>query len=132
LGRDAEAERHFQQALALAPDDPQSHFYYSRWLAERQHLGTAEGLLNRSLEYYRAGRFQDCIDAARRALQLNPNYAEAYNNLAAAYDSLGQYDEGIHAAQEALRLKPDFTLARNNLAWAESQQATGARAARRN
>jgi Flp pilus assembly protein TadD len=119
LGRDAEAEQHFLRAMVLAPEDPQSHFYYSRWLAERHHrASTPEDLLNLSLEYYRAERFQDCIQAARQALRLNPNYAEAYNNIAAAYNSLGQYDDGIHAAQQAVCLKPDFTLARNNLAWA--------------
>ena len=62
------------------------------------------------------------IDAARQALKLNPNYAEAYNNIAAAENALGHYSEGIRAAHEALRRKPDFALARNNLAWAESQQ----------
>ena len=61
------------------------------------------------------------IDAARQALALKPDYAEAFNNIAAAHASLRQWDEAIRAAQEALRLRPDFPLARNNLAWAEGE-----------
>lgn len=195
LGHDAEAQRHFARALALAPGDSQSYYYYARWLSERgrtpQAIGllqtgiektpsdiecrtlllqlyanehavdkfqalladslriapddpnilrlrnsppaalqpvaspprTPEGFLTLSLSDYEAGRYEDCIEAARQALRLNPNYAEAYNNIAAAFNALGRYDEGIRAAEEAVRLKPDYTLARNNLAWARSQKA---------
>ena len=84
---------------------------------------TAEQLLNLSLLYYQAGRFPECIQTAKRALELNPNYAEAYNNIAAGYNSLRQWDEGVKAASEAIRLKPDFELAKNNLAYAMSQKA---------
>jgi len=84
---------------------------------------TPEGFLSLSLSYYQAGRYEDCIIAAQQALHLNPNYAEAYNNIAAASNALGRFDDGIRAAQEAVRLKPDFELARNNLAWAQAQRA---------
>src|SRR5437870_3675183 len=36
--------------------------------------------LNQSVEHYRAGRFQDCITAARQVLAINPNSALAYSN----------------------------------------------------
>ena len=201
LGRNAEAEQHFQAALTLQPDDSASYYYYARWLSQQGKTGpavtmlergvaknsadmlcrtlllqlyanlgnrgqfdkllaeslriapedkelmqlstlkvsaplapppvapannqvqqTPEGLLEISLSYYQAKRYQASIDAARQALKLNPSYAEAYNNIAAAENALGHYAEGIRAAQQALLLKPDFPLARNNLAWAQSQQ----------
>jgi tetratricopeptide (TPR) repeat protein len=78
-----------------------------------------------SLAYCQTGRYEDCAQAAKQALRLRPNYAEAYNNIAAAYQSMGRWDEAIHAAQEAIRLKPDFQLARNNLAFASSQKSLG-------
>lgn len=78
-----------------------------------------EGYLALSLDHYQHGRYQECIEAARKALLLNPAYAEAYNNIAAAYQSMGRWDDAIDAAQKALALKPDFPLARNNLAWSE-------------
>lgn len=91
---------------------------------ERDAAGrpTAENLLSLSLLYHRMRRFDDSIRAARGALQIKPDYAEAYNNLAAAHEELRQWDAAIAAAREAVRLKPDFTLARNNLAWAETQR----------
>jgi len=85
-------------------------------------LHTAQYFLNVSLQYYEAGRYQDCIAAAREALQRDPDMAEAYNNLAAGSASLGMWDEAIRAANEAIRIKPDFQLARNNLAWALDQK----------
>jgi tetratricopeptide (TPR) repeat protein len=121
------------ESLRAAPNDPAVLRYRSAHgdrdakLRQVQQAAeakpTPDGLLGLSLTYYQAGRFDDCIRAAREALRLNPSYAEAYNNIAAAYNSMGKYDEGIKAAQEAVRLKPDFTLARNNLAWAQSQKA---------
>ena len=83
---------------------------------------TPESLLDLSLRHFRADRWRECIAAAREALTLKPDMAEAYNNIAAGYAALGQWDEAIAAARQALRLKPDFPLAKNNLAWALDQQ----------
>ncbi len=83
---------------------------------------TPEDFLNLSLTYERAGKHQECIDAARQALTMRPNYAEAYNNIAAGYQSMQRWDEAIAAAEKALELKPDFQLARNNLQYSLSQK----------
>jgi tetratricopeptide (TPR) repeat protein len=86
---------------------------------------TPEAYLSLSLAYYQAGRYSDCIAAARNALRLKPDYAEAYNNIAAAYNSMQRWDEGIRAADEALRINPGYELARNNRAWAVAQKSRG-------
>lgn len=88
---------------------------------------TAAQLLDLSLVHYRARRYSEAIVAAKQALRLQPNYAEAYNNLAASYAELKQWDEAIDAAQHALILKPDFTLARNNLLWALDEKRRAAK-----
>jgi protein O-mannosyl-transferase len=85
--------------------------------------GSPEYFVNQSLADYQAGRYRECIEAARQALKLRPDYAEAYNNIAAAQASMGQYNEAIKNALAALKINPDFQLARNNLAWAEGEQA---------
>jgi tetratricopeptide (TPR) repeat protein len=82
-------------------------------------------MLSRSLTLYQEGKFQESIAVAQAALQIDPNSADAYNNIAAAHASLRQWDEAITAAQQALRLQPDFTLARNNLNWALEQKRLG-------
>lgn len=82
----------------------------------------AEDWLNASLRADQAGAYRLCIEDARKALQLRPDYPEAYNNIAAGYEGLHQWAEAIAAARAALRLKPDFQLAKNNLAWAQQEE----------
>jgi Flp pilus assembly protein TadD len=128
-GRDADAKALASETLALAPGDSLA----ARFLNGRGDIAvspptaprieTAEDFLNTSLRLYQAGDFQGSIGAARKALEIRPDYAEAHNNVAAGLASLGRWDEAIAAAREALRLRPDFPLARNNLAWAEREKA---------
>jgi tetratricopeptide (TPR) repeat protein len=89
---------------------------------EKLFAGKARAWLNVSFESFNQGRFGDSIDAARQALTLNPDYAEAYNNVAAAHAALARWDDAIHAARQAISLKPDFQLAKNNLAWATTEK----------
>jgi uncharacterized protein (TIGR02996 family) len=84
---------------------------------------SAAALLDESLHLYQAGKFEACIAAAQSALKLQPNFPEAWNNIAAADASLHRWDEAIAAAQKAIALKPDFQLAKNNLAWALAEKA---------
>jgi len=88
---------------------------------------TATDFLNESLALNRAGKYAESIVAARKALQANPNMAEAWNNIAAGYQGLHRWDEAMKAAQKAIALKPDFQLAKNNLAWSLSQKKLGIR-----
>lgn len=200
LGRHAEAEQHFRNAIQWSPNQSTGYFYYGRWLnsqrrspeaetnlrtalrlnphdfqarallsqvhAQQQQWkelrelvedtlriapgdptalhfrmiveaneraskaaadsafaqGSPEAFMEMSLAHFRAGRYMDCVRAAEKALQLRPNYAEAYNNIAAGYNALKMWDKGIAAAREAVRLKPDWELARNNLAHAMRQK----------
>jgi Flp pilus assembly protein TadD len=75
-----------------------------------------ENFLNLSIAYYYAKRYNDCVAAAHKSIELKPDYPEAYNNLAAGFLQMSQWDSAIAAAKEAIRLKPDLQLAKNNLA----------------
>jgi len=125
-----EAMKAAGQALRINPN-----FQLARnnflWAASQKRNPTPESYLNLSLTYHRAGKYQECIDAARQALRLKPDYAEAYNNIAAAYQSMGKWDEAIQAAHEALRINPNFQLARNNLLFAESQKKNAGQSQRK-
>ena len=85
--------------------------------AEKQvkRAPTPENYLNLCRLYHLNWRDLDSVAACQNALQLRPDYAEAYNGLSTAYVSLEKWDEAALAAQRALELKPDFSLARNNL-----------------
>jgi tetratricopeptide (TPR) repeat protein len=76
---------------------------------------TVDNYLALSVQYYQTQRYQDCIQAAREALKVNPNQAEAYANMAAAYHTMGNLDETIAALQQEVRLNPNLPSAKSNL-----------------
>src|SRR5262249_3227972 len=82
---------------------------------------TPESYLALSLQRYREERYVEAIAACRTALDLRPNYPEAWNNICAVYNKLGRYEEAAAACEQALRYKPDFELARNNLRFAQEK-----------
>jgi tetratricopeptide (TPR) repeat protein len=117
--------REAQDTVARFPSDATA----ASWLSSAANIHSslkagpsADDYVGLSLGWFRAGKYKECIAAAREALRIRPNYAEAWNNIGAAYNAMSQWNEGIAAAKEAIRLKPDFQLAKNNLAWAEGEK----------
>ena len=49
-----------------------------------------------------------------RAVQLDPTYAEAWNNLAIAYEQSGRFDDARKAYETAIKLDPKNMLIRQN------------------
>jgi Tfp pilus assembly protein PilF len=49
-----------------------------------------------------------------RAVQIDPTYAEAWNNLAIAYEHSGKFDEARKAYETAIKLDPKNTMIRQN------------------
>ncbi|MCD6327403.1 tetratricopeptide repeat protein [bacterium] len=62
------------------------------------------------------GRTDEAIALFNKAIEVDPNYAEAHNGLGFAYLLKGEDDMGEREIKEALRLKPDFSKAIRNLA----------------
>jgi protein O-mannosyl-transferase len=137
LGDRDELAAQAAQALAMFPSDTQA----CNWLKKAPTLPqrppalaskasvedvSAESCLNQSLALYTAGKYPESIAAAREALKLKPNYAEAWNNIMAAYDAMSDWDDGIAAGEKALSINPSFELAQNNLAWARAQKEKSA------
>jgi Flp pilus assembly protein TadD len=106
------------EAVELAPGDVMARDLLAEVNKAVSHAPTPELFLTQSLSYYRAQRYQDSIAAARAALSLRRDYAEAWNNIGAAYNAMGNYEEAVKACEEALRLKPGYQLAANNLRFA--------------
>lgn len=128
LGRWDEALASAQEALRLRPSLASARASLARieqgQESERRLASappavreTPASLLDLSLRRYQEGRFQECIDAASRALELQPGLADAWNNIAVASLQLGRLEAAEEAAREAIRLAPDHPLAKNNLAW---------------
>lgn len=133
-GRPIDALYHVRKALDLAPahvsaglllqNIEQSNGDAARAAEARAaESNTPEDHLNLSLQYYRTGQYELCIDASRMALKLRPDYAEAYNNICSAHNKLKQYKKAVEACENALAIRPDYALASGNLSWAKNQIA---------
>jgi tetratricopeptide (TPR) repeat protein len=122
-----EAFQNIQEALHLKPDFPLAQNNREWILREMKSPaatpGSAEAYVNDSLAHYQAGRWEECLKAAREAARLKPDMPEAHNNIAAALAKLQKWDEAYNEINLALRLKPDFPLAKNNLAWISGERS---------
>jgi tetratricopeptide (TPR) repeat protein len=84
--------------------------------SNRQKTETPEAHNVLGLMLGRKGASGDEVMAAfRAAIQLRPDYAEAYNNLGLVLIQSGNDEEGLAALREAVRLAPDYAEARTNL-----------------
>ena len=60
------------------------------------------------------GLWREAIYRWERAAQIDPKYAEAYNDLAIAYEHEGQLDKARKAYEKALDLEPNNVQIRQN------------------
>jgi len=82
---------------------------------------TPENYLELSLAYYYASEYEKCIEACEKALESDPEFVLAYNNICSAYNKLEQWEKAIEACHKALKINPEFELAKGNLSWAEEE-----------
>jgi serine/threonine protein kinase len=109
------AEQSFQQALKLNPRLPTAHSFYGLFsvAAGDTDAGIERALRGRDLDplsalmnidvawaYFFARRFDLALDAARRTLDLDPNFQQAQAALVVAYDALGQIDRAARLFAE--------------------------------
>jgi tetratricopeptide (TPR) repeat protein len=77
---------------------------------------------NLALAYNTQGSYQRALAAIDRALSLDPEQANAWNNLGLSLFALGNYAEAQSAFEEAVRLEPESAVYLNNLAAALREQ----------
>jgi tetratricopeptide (TPR) repeat protein len=133
-GSMAELDKLFQDTLRLTNDEEAvRRFREARAAYERNAASLNAGgghpspaaLTLHAGQLCQAGKFEECLAEAQKAIDLRADYAEAYNNKAYALLAMQRLDEAIAALQEAVRLKPDYTVAKANLARALEQKRTG-------
>lgn len=114
----------FVRADAMSPGDPQTVFALGTALLQSGDVERAFDPLQQAMralpkEALAAFRYGSCAYALERfevakagfeaATRLQPQWPEAWNNLAATCGWLEDYDAAIAAARQALQLRPDAT-----------------------
>jgi len=82
-------------------------------LACTTNNAVAEG--NLANQFFKQAQFDEAIEHANRAIEIDPKFAAAHNCLGYALFQKGQTDGAIGHFQEALKIRPDFAEAHNNL-----------------
>ncbi len=59
-------------------------------------------------ELYKQGNPALAIEHYKKALEINPYYAESYNNRGIVYSKLDRWQEAIKDFSQAIRIKPDY------------------------
>ena len=63
--------------------------------------------------YAGLGRYKEAITNYNKAIELKPDYAEAYNNRGNALNKLGENEEATYSYYKALKLDPKYVEAHN-------------------
>ena len=59
------------------------------------------------IDVARRGLWREAVYRWERAVEIDPTYAAAYNDLAIGYEHQGQFDKAKQAYEKALELDPD-------------------------
>jgi superkiller protein 3 len=133
LEQDEEAIHAYRRAIELSPNDPWPYHNLALVYEKREVYGEAIALYQQAIErhtterdraiswdslgnvYSDVGRYEEAIQAFRRSIEFNPNYALPWNSLGDVSQALGDYQQAVNAYQRAIALDPDYAWPYNNL-----------------
>ena len=76
--------------------------------------GDAKAQVEFGIEVARRGLWSEAMYRWQRAIDLDPTYASAWNNLGIAFEHEGRFDEAREAYETALDLDPDNFMIEQN------------------
>jgi len=76
---------------------------------------TAKDYLDKGTAYYHKGMYDEAIAEFKKAIEIDPEFAEGYTNLGSAYAAKGMFDEAIAEFKKAIEINPNDAMAHNNL-----------------
>ncbi|HWG42547.1 MAG TPA: tetratricopeptide repeat protein [Gemmataceae bacterium] len=102
LGEYDRAEQVMREALRLAPEKVQSHYYLSLMLLMQAEKATRNGDRDRAEKLY-----QEAAQRARETLAIKPDYGFAHMALGLSLKGLGQRDNALAALRQAVLCNPE-------------------------
>ncbi len=76
---------------------------------------TKEDFYNQGMEFFAEDKLDEAIEAYKKALQEEPNYADALHALAMTYANKDQLDEAIEVGKKLIEVNPEDELAYTSL-----------------
>jgi TolB-like protein/Tfp pilus assembly protein PilF len=122
----AAAQREFQEALALNPNDATVHHRYSRYLSSLGRIDEALGEIERArlldpnaivikanvgIIYYFARQYDRAIEELQKVLRDHPDFSAAHWGLGLAYEQKGKYDQALPELQKTAESRSPNALA---------------------
>ena len=129
--RPEEALKHFRAAAAAGLDLAELHFFMGRiyardavtfeqaikafHLADRSNRVSSELKKELGLVYYRTGRYQEALAALKEAVQLQPEYPQAFHIMAQVYQRVDRLEEAGRALARYQELAQQQSVRERNL-----------------
>jgi tetratricopeptide (TPR) repeat protein len=63
------------------------------------------------LAYTELDKFKEAIEAYKKAIEINPDNYETYNNMGCAYVGLSEFEEAIEAFKKAIEIEGSISMA---------------------
>jgi len=84
---------------------------------EKHRTAASDALIhfNSGVDLYHQRDYARAIQAYQKVIEIDPGYAEAYNNLGIIYQDAGDFDRALSAYQKAIEINPRYEKALNNL-----------------
>ena len=135
-GRLDEAMVHYQQALAISPDEETYDNLGCVFLQQGKtdaaiaqfqkaldiNPNYTEALYNLGNAFLQQGKIEEAIACYQMALKCNSDDAKVYSNLGSAFRQQGRLEEAVAQFQKALQINPDYAEVHNNLGAVFAQQ----------
>ncbi len=115
----AEAEQEFRRAIALNPNYPTAHHWFSIYLRVKgqydeglkeskraQELDPLSSIISSNLAnaYYLKNDFKSAIELSQKVVELDPRHPNSYHNLGWSYLRQGRDEEAVGKFQKAVDL----------------------------
>ncbi|MBI5747750.1 MAG: tetratricopeptide repeat protein [Nitrospinae bacterium] len=83
-------------------------------ITDEERLFEASQWFDKGYQHALNKEYDNAIESYTKAIALDPNYAQAYNNRGVAYYDKGQHDRAIEDYNKAIALDPNLASAYNN------------------
>ena len=83
-------------------------------VASGEDRGAAKEQVEFGIKVAQNGLWREALYRWERAVELDPTYAEAWNNLAIAYEQAGRFDDARKAYETAVKLDPKNSMIQQN------------------